>query len=99
MTAKWQFIRQLYQQEKAAFLADPDFQLFRDEQKSWLMPYAAFCGLRDRFGTADFSQWPEEYRTPAEVAELTREDEPPTSTSSACTSSPSTTSISSCATP
>ena len=74
MDAKWQFIRQLYQQEKAALLANPDFQLFRDEQKSWLMPYAAFCGLRDRFGTADFSQWPEEYRTPAVAAELTREE-------------------------
>ncbi|AHJ99663.1 4-alpha-glucanotransferase [Hymenobacter swuensis] len=76
MNAKWRFIKQLYQQEKKALLANPDFQLFRDEQKSWLMPYAAFCGLRDRFGTADFLQWPEEYRTPAVAAELTREDNP-----------------------
>ncbi|GAB2773958.1 4-alpha-glucanotransferase [Hymenobacter luteus] len=76
MNAKWKFIRQLYQQEKAAFLADPAFQQFRQEQQAWLLPYAAFSGLRDRFGTADFSQWPEEYRTPAKVAELLREDSP-----------------------
>ncbi|GAB3302326.1 4-alpha-glucanotransferase [Hymenobacter tenuis] len=73
MNAKWQFIRQLYQQEKAAFLANPDFQQFREEQQAWLVPYAAFSGLRDRFHTADFTQWPEEFRTPAKVAELTDE--------------------------
>ncbi|OWP63791.1 4-alpha-glucanotransferase [Hymenobacter amundsenii] len=76
MNAKWEFIRQLYQQEKTAFLADPDFQLFLAEQQAWLLPYAAFCGLRDRFGTADFSQWPAEFRTPAQVADLTQETSP-----------------------
>ncbi|MCA8833266.1 4-alpha-glucanotransferase [Hymenobacter pini] len=76
MNAKWKFIKQLYQQEKTALLADPMYQLFRDEQKSWLLPYAAFCGLRDRFGTADFTQWPEEFRSPAVAAELVREDNP-----------------------
>ncbi|HBG53905.1 MAG TPA: 4-alpha-glucanotransferase, partial [Rikenellaceae bacterium] len=25
--------------------------------KKWLLPYALFCVLRDKFGTADFSQW------------------------------------------
>lgn len=74
MNAKWKFARLLYQQEKAAFLADPAFHVFREEQKSWLEPYAAFCALRDQYGTADFQQWPEEYRTPAKVAELVRED-------------------------
>ncbi|WBA40973.1 4-alpha-glucanotransferase [Hymenobacter canadensis] len=74
MNAKWKFARLLYQQEKAAFLADPAFHAFREEQKSWLEPYAAFCSLRDQYGTADFQQWPEEYRTPAKVAELVRED-------------------------
>ncbi len=76
MNAKWKFVKLLYQQEKAKFLADPEFQAFRVEQASWLAPYAAFSALRDRFGTADFSQWPEEFRTPAQVAELTREDGP-----------------------
>ncbi|WP_324674166.1 4-alpha-glucanotransferase [Hymenobacter sp. GOD-10R] len=76
MNTKWKFIKSLYQQEKASFLADPAFQAFREEQKSWLVPYAAFSALRDRFGTADFNQWPDEYRTPTLAAELTREDQP-----------------------
>ncbi|OUJ76172.1 4-alpha-glucanotransferase [Hymenobacter crusticola] len=76
MQAKWKFIKLLYQQEKARFLADPEFLAFREEQKSWLVPYAAFSALRDRFGTADFNQWPEEYRTPKLATELTREDQP-----------------------
>ncbi|WP_262920689.1 4-alpha-glucanotransferase [Hymenobacter sp. 5516J-16] len=64
MNTKWKFIKQLYQQEKNRFLADADYQQFRREQQAWLVPYAAFSGLRDRFNTADFSQWPEEFRTP-----------------------------------
>ncbi|GGF03471.1 4-alpha-glucanotransferase [Hymenobacter cavernae] len=76
MNAKWKFIKLLYQQEKARFLADPAFHAFREEQKSWLVPYAAFSALRDRFGTADFHKWPEEYRTPNIAAELTGEDQP-----------------------
>ncbi|MBD2713973.1 4-alpha-glucanotransferase [Microvirga sp. STR05] len=76
MQAKWKFARLLYQQEKKQFLADPAFLAFREAQKSWLEPYAVFSALRDQFGTADFQQWPEEYRTPAKVAELIREDAP-----------------------
>lgn len=76
MQAKWQFIRKLYQQEKEKFLADPAFQAFLAEQQAWLVPYAAFSGLRDQFGTADFQQWPAEYRTPARAAQLTQPDQP-----------------------
>jgi len=76
MQAKWKFIKLLYQQEKARFLADPEFQAFREEQQAWLVPYAAFSALRDRFGSADFNQWPEEYRTPKLATELTREEQP-----------------------
>ncbi|UOG75066.1 4-alpha-glucanotransferase [Hymenobacter tibetensis] len=76
MQAKWKYIKQLYQQEKAAFLADPEFQAYYQEQRAWLKPYAAFSGLRDRFNTADFQQWPEEYRTPALVDQLTQENAP-----------------------
>ncbi|MDR0939867.1 MAG: 4-alpha-glucanotransferase [Mediterranea sp.] len=39
-------------------LASDDFQAFFDENSEWLMPYAAFCCLRDTYGTADFRQWP-----------------------------------------
>lgn len=76
MAAKWKFIKQLYQQEKTNFLTDPVFRAYYDEQRAWLVPYAAFSGLRDRFGTADFQLWPEEFRTPKLADELTQEDTP-----------------------
>ncbi|GAA4016640.1 4-alpha-glucanotransferase [Hymenobacter fastidiosus] len=76
MNAKWAFIKKLYQQEKKQFLADPAFRAFRAEQHSWLVPYAAFCALRDRFGTADFSQWPAEFQTPQNLDRFTDDSQP-----------------------
>ncbi|TYZ13560.1 4-alpha-glucanotransferase [Hymenobacter lutimineralis] len=76
MQAKWKFARLLYQQEKAAFLASPDFRQFLAEQQSWLVPYAAFSAWRDRFGTADFEQWPAEFRTPPTYEQIINFDSP-----------------------
>ncbi|GAA4500695.1 4-alpha-glucanotransferase [Hymenobacter ginsengisoli] len=76
MNAKWKFLKLLYKQEKAKFLADPEFQHFKAEQADWLIPYAAFSALRERFGTADFNQWPREFHAPVGLAELTDEHGP-----------------------
>lgn len=76
MTAKWKFLKLLYQQEKKAFLADPEYREFLAGQASWLVPYAAFSALRDEFGTADFQLWPEEFRTPQNLGEMTGETGP-----------------------
>ena len=38
-------------------LASDDFKAFFEEQQEWLVPYAAFCVLRDRFGTSRFMDW------------------------------------------
>ncbi len=73
MAAKWKFLKLLYKQEKKAFLADADYRQFLAEQGPWLTPYAAFSGLRDRFGTADFRQWPAEFRIPRDLGALTAE--------------------------
>ncbi|MBF9239244.1 4-alpha-glucanotransferase [Hymenobacter sp. BT683] len=73
MTAKWKFLKLLYQQQKKAFLADPEYRAFYASQSEWLVPYAAFSALRDRFGTADFQLWPAEFQTPPNLAELTAE--------------------------
>ena len=73
MAAKWKFLRLLYKQEKKNFLADAEYRQFRAEQGPWLVPYAAFSALRDRFGTADFGQWPAEFRTPPDLGALTAE--------------------------
>ena len=73
MAGKWKFLRLLYQQEKPAFLADAEYRAFFASQSSWLVPYAAFSALRDRFGTADFQLWPEQFRRPQHLAQLTAE--------------------------
>ncbi len=76
MAAKWKFLRLLYQQEKKTFLADADYRQFLAGQADWLVPYAAFSALRDRFGTADFRQWPAAFQTPQNLAALTAETGP-----------------------
>ncbi|MDQ2794452.1 MAG: 4-alpha-glucanotransferase [Bacteroidota bacterium] len=76
MAAKWKFLTLLYQQEKKAFLADAEYRAFFAGQADWLVPYAAFSALRDRFGTADFQEWPAEFRSPQELDKLTAETAP-----------------------
>lgn len=38
-------------------LASPEFQDWMKLNAAWLKPYAAFCFLRDMFGSADHRQW------------------------------------------
>lgn len=59
---KEQYIKCAFWQEKEQILASDDFITFYKQNEDWLMPYAAFSVLRDRYGTADFSMWPE-YQT------------------------------------
>ncbi len=47
----------LYAAEKDSFLEDDDFKDFFKKNKEWLVPYAAFCYLRDINRSADFSTW------------------------------------------
>lgn len=57
MQAKWKYIRALYAQQKDALKKDKTYQKFLKEQAEWLNPYAAFCALRDRYETVDYSKW------------------------------------------
>ena len=59
MTAKLNFLKQIFPSQKAATLRAGEFKKFFAANEHWLAPYAAFCFLRDKFGTADFSRWPE----------------------------------------
>ncbi len=59
MAAKWKFIRALYAQQKDALKKDAAYKKFLREQAEWLKPYAAFCALRDRNQSVDYSQWAE----------------------------------------
>ena len=61
--AKLEYLHLLYDQEGKKVLASAEYLTFFEESKEWLVPYAQYCSLRDHFGTGDFSQWPEEYRS------------------------------------
>lgn len=50
-------LKELFQLMKDDFLHDPGYQSFFEANRYWLVPYAAFCHLRDKNGTADFSKW------------------------------------------
>ncbi len=54
---KMAILRELFLSQKEKFLADEEFHAFFNENRSWLIPYAAFSYLRDRNGTADFAKW------------------------------------------
>ncbi|MDE6857909.1 MAG: 4-alpha-glucanotransferase, partial [Alistipes sp.] len=57
--AKRSFLRELFDAEGAATFAEPEFKEFFDANREWLVPYAAFCALRDEFGTPEFAEWGE----------------------------------------
>lgn len=57
MEFKLSVIKELFLAQKDEFLADEDYQAFFQQQKHWLVPYAAFCYLKDRNKTADFTKW------------------------------------------
>ena len=54
--------------------AEPKFLSFYKENRSWLLPYCAFCTLREKYGTADFSKWGKDSRcTPELISRLNTE--------------------------
>jgi 4-alpha-glucanotransferase len=59
MKAKLAFVRQIFPAEWEKTMASAEYRDFFAQNEQWLAPYAAFCFLRDKFGTADFNQWPE----------------------------------------
>lgn len=56
---KWEYIRLMFKQEGTKVLASDDFKTFFTNNRHWLVPYAAFSYLRDKYGTPDFHQWEE----------------------------------------
>lgn len=56
---KEEFLRVLYDICGSRILATAEFELFDEQSRDWLLPYAVYCTLRDRYSTCDFSQWEE----------------------------------------
>lgn len=72
---KTEYIREIFAQEGAKVLASKEYKNFVSRNSDWLIPYAAFCVLRDRYNTADFSAW-ETYAVydPKKVSDFVKEN-------------------------
>jgi 4-alpha-glucanotransferase len=57
MHFKMQVLRELYTLDDNAFLQEKEYKAFFEDNANWLKPYAAFCLLRDKWGTCDFNKW------------------------------------------
>ncbi|MCH5246934.1 MAG: 4-alpha-glucanotransferase [Muribaculaceae bacterium] len=56
---KAEYTREIFEQEGAKTLESNEFKEFVSANSHWLKPYAAFCVLRDKFHTPDFTAWGE----------------------------------------
>jgi len=57
MELKWDALTALYQSMKDEVFQEAEYGNFFLENKSWLVPYAAYSFLRDKFGSPDASTW------------------------------------------
>ena len=57
--AKLGYLRELFAQEGSKMMKTEAFKTFFEQNKEWLVPYAAFCHYRDMYGTASFTEWPD----------------------------------------
>lgn len=53
---------QLFKENFDTVSTETAYRSFVEENKFWLFPYACFSILRDMYGTANFSEWPSEFR-------------------------------------
>jgi 4-alpha-glucanotransferase len=58
MQIKHTYLKKLYDLEGSTVLNTEGYHQFYQQNKHWLLPYAAFCYLRDEYGTAHFDEWP-----------------------------------------
>lgn len=57
--AKIEYLRLLFEQDGRLMMETKPFKEFFSQNEQWLVPYAQYCTLRDKYGIADFSQWPD----------------------------------------
>ncbi len=57
MKIKLAVLKEIYNDTSGDFFDEDGYREFYKNNKHWLLPYASFCFLRDKFGTSDYSQW------------------------------------------
>lgn len=54
---KLEYLRKVFQQEGKKIMKSAQFKAFFQVTQNWLVSYAQYSWLRDKYGTADFTQW------------------------------------------
>ncbi len=57
MNIKSRYFLLAYEANKRAFMEEEEYKTFFKNNKEWLVPYAAYCYLRDLFGTHNYTKW------------------------------------------
>lgn len=57
IAGKWKYLKAIFQAEHTVILNDHLFKKFIKDNEHWLIPYAAFCVLRDDNNTPNFNLW------------------------------------------
>ncbi len=57
--AKRDYLLLAFREQGDKVLKSKDFKAFYKKNESWLLPYAAYSVLRDKYATSDFTAWPE----------------------------------------
>ena len=57
MQVKMQVLKELYNLQHEECFESEDYKEFHEKNKHWLIPYTAFCYLRDKYGTPDSQLW------------------------------------------
>ena len=54
---KHEYVKQLFAEQCDITFAMPEYKRFFKRNKEWLVPYAVFCYLRDKYNTPVFTDW------------------------------------------
>ena len=54
---KHEYLRKIYAEKGAKTFETKGYKEFFEQNASWLLPYAAYSVLRDKYKTVDFSKW------------------------------------------
>lgn len=57
ISGKWKYIKAVFGGNKEKIYKDRNFKKFIKDNESWLVAYAAFCVLRDKYKTPNFNEW------------------------------------------
>ena len=54
---KSEYLQGVFAQDGKRIMKSAEYKAFFQETRNWLVPYAQYSWLRDKYGTADFTQW------------------------------------------